>query len=284
MSVSAIGRFAGKAFNYAKRAAKVYPPVVFGSGQEVLGSAYKKALTTKNPFKGDFWKGLWKGTKEAGKAAEQYAKKEELVHGNFFKSCWKSIKTIPQKIAAGWRAGGMQAKRLGKNEILGKLGGAFKGIGKRMPVIGSLMIIGFELPNIIKATVDEGIVQGLAETAKAGARLGGATLLGAIGTAIGGPIGGIVGFIAGDWITSKIVGKSYSERKAEEEEKMAAAKPTQQTFTANDYAQNPMSQVNPFQQMLMYEQLMNGSKMNDDILAKSYFNQLTEQNKLNYLG
>lgn len=264
-----VGRIAGIGYNYIKRGAKVYAPVVFGTGQELMGQAYKKALTTKNPLKGQFWKDLWKGTKEAGKVAERYAAKEKAIHGNFFKSSWESIKTIPKVIKEGWQAGGRLAKLKGKNAFLGKLGGAFKGIGKRMPVIGSLMIIGCELPNIIKATIHEGPVQGLAELAKAGARLGGGALLGAVGTALGGPIGGIVGWMLGEFVAGKIVGKSYSERVAEQEE-LAAAQATP--------AATPQGMTNPFMAYNPYQMMGNPTiGMNDDFMFNAYKNSLNYQ-------
>ena len=255
---------------YAKRGTKVYLPTVFGNGQEVMTNAYKNALTTKNPFKGEFWRNLWKGTKEAGKAAEKSA---AAIKGGFLKNTWKSIASTPKKIAQGWKVGGYLAKKGGKNVLMGKLGGALKGIGKKMPLIGSLLLLAFELPNIIKATKNEGIVQGLAETAKAGARLGGATLGAAVGTALGGPIGGFVGWIAGEWLAGKIVGKSYSERKAKQEEKIAQAiqqNPQEimdypQTITPNGSTNNPYisspfynPNINP-QQLAYLEQQLYGN-------------------------
>ena len=77
-----------------------------------------------------------------------------------------------------------------------------KVLAKKMPLIGNLMLIAFELPNIIKATKEQGIGQGIAEVAKAGSRLGGAALGAAIGSAFG-PIGSLVGWVAGEWLTGK---------------------------------------------------------------------------------
>lgn len=217
-----IGRVVSRGLNYAWRGVKVYPHVVFGTGQEAMGAAYKAAMVTRNPLKSGFWKGLWQGTKDAGKVAEGIAAKSATT-GGFLKNFFRDIKGIPRTLGRSWKAGGLKAARSGKNVFLGKLGGLFGGIGKKMPVIGSLLMIACELPNIFKATKEQGFMAGLKETGKAGARLGGATLLGAIGTAIGGPIGGIVGFMVGDWLAGKIVGKSYSEKVAEQEQAIADA-------------------------------------------------------------
>ncbi len=276
-----VSRIALSALGYAKRGIKVYVPTVFGTGQEVMAKAYKESLTTKNPFKKRFWQDMWTGTKAAGKAAEKHAAVNQAKNGDFLKSTIKGLKTIPKKIAQGWKIGGYKAQKAGKNVLLGKIGGLFKGIGTRMPLIGSLLMIGFEIPNIVKATINEGIVQGGAEIVKAGARLGGATILGALGTAIGGPIGGIVGFIAGDWIMSKIVGKSYSEREMEQEEKTAQMVETTGTAAENSQAAagilNQNNMFTPEQLMWMNNKLYNNSNLNDDFM----YNAFNKQQQLN---
>ncbi len=125
------------------------------------------------------------------------------------------MKTTPSKIKGQTLAGARLAKAAGKSQVMGGIKGFFKGIGKKMPLIGNLMLIAFELPNIISAIKEKGIGQGLAEVGKSGARLTGASVA---GSAFG-PIGSIVGWIAGEWLTGKIVGKSYTEKKAEDEQK-----------------------------------------------------------------
>lgn len=276
-----IGHIMSKCWGYAQRGWKVYGTTVFGTGQEAMGAAYKKALTTKNPLKGQFYKDIWSGTKEAGRAAEAHAAKEAAKHGSFWKSTKNSIKTFPKKIAQGWKVGGYKAAKAGNIKAFGNIKGAFSAIGKKMPLIGSLMLVAFELPNIIKATANEGIVQGGAEVVKAGARIGGATLVAALGTAIGGPIGGIVGFMVGDWLTSKIVGKSYSEKKAIEQEKLALvqqaqADATNPQTTASGTA-TTFKGLTP--EMQMYQQMMyqNQNGMNDDFMYNAYKTNTTPQ-------
>ena len=97
-----------------------------------------------------------------------------------------------------------------------------------MPALFAFLTIAGEIPNAYKATKEQGIGQGLKEVGKTAVRLTTGALFGAIGSAIL-PIGGsIVGWMVGDWIGSKIVGRSYSE-KAEEQK---GNKPTVDTTTA----------------------------------------------------
>lgn len=235
MGILGVGlKFAGRVFGkggYARRAVKVFPETVFGTGQEAMAGAFKGAmrhnvngksvLKTGNIFKKDFWKNLGTGFKNAGKAAEKHSARQIAQHGSFWKATKASLKDFFPSLGRAWKAGGTAAKAAGKSGLLGSIKGLFKGIGKKMPLIGSALLVAFELPNIIKATKNEGIAQGACEAGKACARLGGGALGGAIGAAVLGPIGGILGWCVGEWLTGKVVGKSYSERKAEEEQKQA---------------------------------------------------------------
>lgn len=241
LAVSAIKTIATKGVNYARRGAKVYLPTVFGEGGDLMAKAYKGSITTKNVFSKEFWANLWKGTKEAGKAAERYSAK---VGGNkaFFKNMWKSLKGLPAALGIGAKAGARAARIAGKSPILGATKGIFRKLGTKMPLIGSLLILAFEAPNIIKATKEKGIIQGIKETLKAGAKLGGMTIGMAIGTALGGPLGGLVGAIAGDWLAGKIVGKSYSEKVAEQEAQVQE----QENADAGQQIPSEYNTTNPF--------------------------------------
>ena len=231
VSVASLPRY----YSYIKRGLKVYPSAVFGpKGQDILANAYRAQFTAENAvkyniFSKQWWTQLKNGTKAAGKASEAYA--ASFAKQGFWKSMWKSVKGIPTTIAAGWRAGGIKAAAKGAGSVgqyWGKFKGALAGVGKKMPIIGSLLLVAFELPNIFKATKNEGLVQGAVETAKAGARIGGgvvgASIGSAIGTAIfpgvGSAIGGIVGWIAGEWAAKKVVGKSYSEKQEDLQNKI----------------------------------------------------------------
>ena len=270
MSVGSIGwkALCTAAKGYGKRAAKLYPSFVSGTANDIMAATMKNRI--KNRAANESWiKAVKNGFKDGVLAAEKFNNKNIARNGG---SVWKNIKynlsTIPDKIAQGWRVGGQNAVRHGKNKLWGNFKGIFKGIGTRMPLIGTLLLAATSLPDIFKATANEGIVSGSAEVVKVAARVGGGTLAAAVGTALLGPIGGLVGYAVGDWITSKIVGKSYSERKydqeqkiAEEVEKRATEKAAEVAATAG-YQQVPFTGgYNPFQMMQMQQLMGNGGNI-----------------------
>ena len=269
VSISAIKPIVTKGFSYLRRGAKVYAPVVFGESSEILGNAYKSSIKTKNIFTKKFWSQLWQGTKNAGRAAEAYSAK---VGGNkaVLKNLWTSTKNLPKALAEGWKNGRAAAKAAGKSGLLGSLKGAFGNISKKLPGFGSLILLALEAPNIIKATKEKGLLQGLKETGKAAARLGGFTLGSAIGSAICPGVGTIIGGLIGDWLAGKIVGKSYSEKKAEEEAQLAEQQAQQ--AQALQQAGNPFSATMTPDQMAQFQQYLYGgaNSMNDDFMAQAF--------------
>lgn len=223
-----------KAVKYTGRAVKASPDIIFGKGAETFVNAAGKV--TKGA--GESWAtALWRAVKTGGKAVETSIAKTKAVKGGFFKQGFNSLKSAPSVIMSSAKEGAKLAKAAGKSGIWGGVKGFFSGIGKKMPLIGNLMLVAMSLPNIITATKEQGIGQGIAEVAKTGAGLAGGALGGAIVGSAFGPIGSLVGWIAGEWLTSKIVGKSYTEQKAEAEEKLAEAAAQQQpvnpAFTGN---------------------------------------------------
>lgn len=237
-----------KVLGYGKRIINVMPEAILGNGAEVAGKAMR---TTKGSA-------LTRG-KAGFKALEADIAAKKLAQGGFFKRITANLGKIPTLTKAGARA----AKIAGKNQFLGGLKGLFKGLGKNMPFLAAASMILFELPNIWSATKEQGVGQGVAEVAKAGTRLAGGAAGAAIGSALLPGIGTIAGWIAGEWLTSKIVGKSYSEKKAEAEmkaqEELAAQQEAQQAayqtpFTGTDpsnpygynpYGYNPYGMTNP---------------------------------------
>ncbi len=281
---------------YIRRAAKLYPDFVLGTGSEPFSKAVKSAV--KNRGEQSYLSAVWDGTKKGVKEAELHNAQMKNLHGGFWKATWRAIKTTPQKAVQGWKIGGRIADKAGKTglaKLWSRTKGVCSGLGKRMPLLGTLMIAVSELPNIFSAFKDKGIIGGVAETGKAGLRLGGATVAGAIGQALI-PIpfvGGLIGFVAGDMIMSKIVGKSHSEEKAETlaqaEEAEQQAQLLQQQLAQQYgpmYAQNQFGTqsagmaptLNQQQLMALQQQLYgSGNAMNDDFMANA-----TGMNKLNY--
>ena len=263
-TVSSITSYAPKVFGYAKRIVKAAPDAIFGTGAEVAGEAMRAA-------KGNV---LVKG-KAGFKALEGMQKT-----GSFWSRATANlglIKTMPAKY--------MRAARIAGKGIFGQAGagikGLFKGLGKNMPFVAAASTLLFELPNIWKATKEQGIGQGVAEIGKAGARLAGGAALAAVGSAICPGIGTMIGWFAGDWLTSKIVGKSYSEKKAEAEEALAQAQnQTMQPQTPTGMP--PTSQTtfegnNPFNQYGMGMTMSNPMANNNNNYENPYENDIMMQ-------
>ena len=215
----------GTAWKYTK----MYPYVVFGTGFDTYSEGFRKSWEAGKALK---FKDRFTGAFKAGNTAAATAHQQLLSEngGSFWQATKKSITSIWPDLRDGWKAAGETAKTANKSKFLARLGSVGKVLGKRMPLIGAALTLAFELPNIIKATANEGVLTGAGETAKTGVRLGISTLLGAITQAII-PIpflGGMVGFVAGDFLGRFIVGKSYTEKKATEQ---AAAGGSNNPFT-----------------------------------------------------
>lgn len=221
-----MGNF-NKMWGYGKRFLKVTPELIFGTASEAMGDTFRKtqgSLFTKA-------KAGWNTLEKAGK-------------GSFFKGFYNNIKTFIPCIKSNIQTHMAAAKAAGKSGLWGGIKGLCKGIGKKMPFIGALSMMLFELPNIFKATKEQGIFQGGAEVIKAGARLTGGGLGAAIGSAII-PIpfvGSMIGWVTGEWLAGKIVGKSYSEQQAKKEEEFAQFQQLQQQMM-NPQDANSQQQV-----------------------------------------
>ena len=261
--VSSVGM--NNTWNSVKRVARIYPDVVFGTGGDAITSTLRdsfygiKGVDGKRTG-GKYFKDFWTQLKEAFKAGEVHNDKLIKESGGFWKAQWESIKSTPKVVKEGWIEGGKVAEAAGKNKIWGKTKGLFKGLAKRLPIIGSLMIAVTELPNIIRATKDEGIVSGGAEVVKAGARLGGSMLFATLGAALGGPVGMIAGGIIGDWLVGKVVGKTYSQRLAEKEGKDSKSD-LKTTFNP------PGASMTPEQLMALQQALAGGAGLNFNTYA-----------------
>ena len=250
-----------------------------------------------------YMQSVWSGIKNGAIKAEEHNKIANQRHGGFWKSTWHALKTTPKKIAQGWRVGGKLADRAGKtglSKTWAQFKGSLKGLGKRMPLIFSLMVVLPELPNLFSAFKDKGLVGGVAETGKTALRLGAGMTGAAIGQAlIPIPIlGGIVGYMAGDWLMSKFTGKSHSEKKAELEEaqqqQIAQQQAMMQQYNTNPFGTNtnpttvqpqfniPKPTMTPEQLMAMKQMLYNNSMANP--MDQDFMAMTSGINRLNYLG
>jgi len=200
----------------AWRYAKAMPGFMFGTQSELMGETLKKSYKTQG------WTKM--GTQIADAFEKGVVTHEAAVkkNGGFFRNMWKDLTSIYPDTKNKWKAAGRLADIKNKS-ALGKFWTQFKSLGKvfgkRMPLIGAALTLAFELPNIVKATWNDGLLAGAWETGKTGVRLGTGALGGAIGSALI-PIpfvGAIVGYALGDMVGRFIVGKSYSEKQAEKQ-------------------------------------------------------------------
>src|SRR5574344_366745 len=212
-----------KVLNYGKRALKLAPEFILGTGSDVVGAGIKKT-------KGS----IWTKVKSGAIALEQDVAKKSVKEGGFFKRLWKNIIHTPRDLVKGTKIGARAAKIAQKCSFLGGLKGLGKAIAKKMPFIGAILTIGFEIPNIITSFKEKGPLFALKETG----RLAGGAAGAAIGSAICPGIGSIVGWIVGEWIAGKVVGESYSDQKEE----------AQAQADENGQKEQPAEQTQPTQQ------------------------------------
>ena len=156
-----------KVFNYTRRLVKASPYIMFGEAANAGAKAATAVTKTADMSIAQYLKNV---VKAGGKGIEaNIAEVKSVTGAGFLKSMWTSIREVPSVIGGSIKAEVEAAKGLGK--IWAGVKGLGKGIGQKLPLIGNLMLIAFELPNIFKATIEKGIGQGLIETVKAGARL-----------------------------------------------------------------------------------------------------------------
>lgn len=204
VSISGITGALKTVYNYGKQVLKATPELTFGTSAEAVGSAMRGTYTSSKSIT----EAARAGWKEINKAANS---------GNFFKKMWVNIKNLIPDLKTAISDGAKLAETTGGNKILGAIKGLGKGIGKKLPFLFAAFMLVGEIPNIVKATKEKGIWQGIKETIKPIVRLVGAGIGSAVGTAIL-PFGGsLVGWVAGEWLAGKLVGKSYTEKKAKEE-------------------------------------------------------------------
>lgn len=211
-------------FRYGSKALKLAPEAILGTGTEVAGKAMRK--TSGSIF----------AKAEAGVRALEKDVAKKSTQGGFFSRLWKNVKSFAPDVFHRYPKVGIRAAKIaGKSTTLGALKGVVKGVAKKLPFIGAIATVAFEIPNIIETAKDKGIMAAAGEVLKSSARLGGGAAGAAIGSAICPGIGSVVGWVVGEWLTGMVVGKSYSEQKAEAQETQAKT-PQPQQYTLEQIA------------------------------------------------
>lgn len=292
-----IGAIATSGLKWLKAGGRAYGELVAGTGADILTKNVQKQIANRAANGQGYFSALGSGVKKGFVNAHDYNLRMSKRHGGFFKNLWHQLKTAPKLIGKGWKLGSSAAKAAGKNSIWGGIKGAFGGIAKRMPLIGGILMVASEIPNIWNTVKEQGLWAGVKETVKSGARVGAGMAGGAIGAALLAPIpvvgpilGGILGYMAGDKLASIFTGKSYSEKKQEQEElitqQQQAAQQAQQqgyypagssfdTGSTNPFAQPTMT---PQQLAYMQQQLYGGmGGMNDDLMYMTMMNKINNR-------
>lgn len=223
VSVSAITSGLKTVWKYGKRVLNVAPELAFGSASEATGAALKAT-------KGSIFKKAEAGWKALEKAGS----------GSFFNGFLKNCKNFFPDAIKAFKSGSASAG------LKGGLKSLFKNFGSKMPFIMSASWMLMEAPNVFTAIKEKGLFQGVKEVLKFGARMTTAGLGSAIGAALPIPGGSLIGWMAGEWLASKVVGKSYTEQKQEKEELIQELTGQDPNAQVQD-AQNPQPQVaNPY--------------------------------------
>ena len=212
--ISSICKIGEKAVNYGRRALKVTPDFLLGETSEVVGKGIKNT------------KGSIFAKAKGGVLALEKHVAQASTKGSFFTRLWKGIASTPAAFSKNIKQGVKVAGRLGKSKTWGVFKGIGKTISKKMPIIGALLTIATEIPNIYRAFRDGGFGAGLKEIAGAGLKLGCMSTGAAIGSAIcpgvGTLIGGIIGTVAGRLIR----GKTFTEKQEEAKQQIAKMQDT----------------------------------------------------------
>ena len=135
---------------------------------------------------------------------QEAGKKAVKANPNLWQSFKASLSGLKTEVSTLWKAT--------NKGVLGKLWGTLKGLGKRMPLVGTALMVVGEIPNVFRAIRDGGIVNGAAEVVKSGTRIAAGIAVGAIASAFLGPIGLFAGYMAGDFLAKLVVGKSHTEK------------------------------------------------------------------------
>ena len=166
------------------------------------------------------------------------------ANNTFFQDMKKLITSTPSEFKNAWK---------GAKGFTAKSKALFKVAGKRVPILGNALMLAFSIPTIWQATKDEGLLGGALEAGKEVSKLTAGAAGMAIGSAIcpgvGSIIGGLIGWTAGEWLMSKVVGKSYLEKKqaaAEQKQELLQATGTNQITTPQFDMTTGMSQNTPY--------------------------------------
>lgn len=186
--------------------------MIFGNGNDIVIQSIRHSIKNRHSHHQTYTKALFKGTCDGFVRSHLKNKK----NGGFFTSLKQNINDIGREF---------------KNNDF-----SFNGLWKTAGTVGRILPIAFatlnliqDVPNIIKATKEKGLKQGIKETTKTLAKLVTASVFSIFPTALiripilsntyGYFIGEQLGSEIGDKLADIIVGKSYTDKIKEIEKK-----------------------------------------------------------------
>lgn len=204
-------------FSTVRRCGEYGANFLLGTGSEVMGKKIGQAIKTRSKTGMSLPKAIGTGFKVGyNKTNAQMA-----ASGGFFKNLIGSFKATPGRMAAGWKSG---------SGFFSKIKGALKPLGKLMPFAMNALWFAQSIPDIVGRTKEEGIWGGIKETGKALANMAVISLAASVGSAAFGMVGMLALPIAASMLTGAVLGKSYREKKAEEEAAKQEAQAQQNPF------------------------------------------------------
>jgi len=243
MGIGLVTNYLNPLWKAAKSGTRSYGNFVLGVEQsDIFSKTLQNSVrgikdpVTKKYVGGQGFNGFVKNLKEAFKTSENAVKNKSLL--TVIKD---SFKSIPNEFKAASRLSKIAKTAGGSGKMFGSV---LKILGKRMPLIGNVLMVALAVPNIIKAFSQGGVGAGVKEIGKEGAKLGGFAVGAAIGQAII-PIpfvGGLIGGIVGGLLADKIVGKSFTEKLGGEKVKSAGIKAAEAAEATGDLAANGKAQ------------------------------------------
>lgn len=192
--------------NGAKSFGNTYVKFVFGTENDEFAKRLSENLRGKK-VNGVRTGGAGIFNKEIGKNISKSWESALAAKGNV--SFWESTKATFRSIGPDFKAAAKTPGAWAKTKSI------FGTITKRMPLIGNILTLGFEIPNIYRAFRDGGIGTGIGETFKAAAKLGVFSIGMTIGTMFGGPLLGLVAGFGAGILADKIFGKSFTQKQEE---------------------------------------------------------------------
>ena len=189
--ISSIAKIGVNAYKYGKRVLNCAPEFILGESAQIVGKGFKSASGS-----------IFAKSKAGLKAFEHHVDLLSATKGGFLKRLFVNTKNLIPDLYKAGKVGLQTAKSAGKSGVFGALKGVGKSFSKKLPYIGAVLTIAFELPNIIEGYKKEGITGALKQAGGAGIELGcmaagaaiGSCFGPGLGTLIGSAVGGLVGW------------------------------------------------------------------------------------------